>query len=366
MSRTKAWARATQDATRRRITAGRTIAVGLLAALSAIMAASAPAHAQWRVENQSRFILEIAIGYQEGSEIWSEGWLRVRPGESALAIEGDVPPGIYYLYARSSAVHRGGRREWSGNKPLCVDEAESSFFLSSTSVCENAGAVTQLFSAITVGGSPWNTRLVEPATPQRGISSRNVQTYGLQRLLADAGYYDTSRIDGVPGRRTDRAVSAFLSDIGEASRPPYPQLIDLLADAAARREDDRGLRLCNRSDAVVWAAMALRVDRAWESRGWWPLETEECALVVDEALDQSAYYVYADKKDERGPRPLREGEENFCIAQTRFAIPGRNNCQRRGFDEGRFIRVEPNDEGAALVEFQTQDFAEPVRIDATP
>lgn len=324
---------------------------------------SLPAAADWRLCNESSYIVEAAIGYQDGGEVWTEGWIRMRPGDCATAIEGDVRPGPHYLYARSSPAHRGGRREWSGSTPLCVDEMENSFFLSSTTVCENAGAVTQQFSTIDVGETPWRTRLVEPNAPTLGTAERAI-TKGLQRLLSDAGYYAANRIDGISGRRTDRAVASFLSDTNRRGTPPMPELMDLLETAALSRDDGVGLKLCNRSDAVVWSAIATRVDRTWESRGWWPLDIGDCATVIDQELDETAYYVYADKKDDRGPRPLSAGEEVFCLAQTRFAILGREDCAQRGFEEGRFIRVSPEDGGAVTVEFTTDDFAEPIRLEA--
>lgn len=322
------------------------------------------AGAEWRVCNQSSFILEAAVGHEESGELWSEGWMRMRPGECTVAIDGDLEPGTYYLYARSSAAHRGGRREWSGSRPLCVDEAEPSFFLSSSSACEAAGAATRLFSPIDVQEASWRTRLMEPSTPGRGYSIGRARTQGLQRLLADAGYYASNRIDGVAGRRTERAVASYLGDVGRRSEPPYEELLDLLEKTALERKDDAGLTVCNRANAPIWSAIATRVERSWESRGWWELAPDQCATIIDKALDEPPYYIYADKQDDRGPRPLKAGEETFCLAQTRFAILGRNECRQRGFDEGRFVSVEPDGTGAATLELTTEDFAEPVRLDA--
>ncbi len=338
-------------------------AVGLVAAALAGALGSA-ATAEWRVCNQSSFILQAAVGHEESGELWSEGWLRMRPGECTVAIDGDLEPGTYFLYARSSAAHRGGRREWSGSRPLCVDEAESSFFLSSSGTCEAVGAATRLFSPIDVQEASWRTRLMEPSTPGRGYSVGRARTLGLQRLLADAGYYAANRIDGVAGRRTERAVARFLGDMGQRAEPPYEELLDLLEKTAVERKDDAGLTVCNRANAPIWSAVATRVERSWESRGWWELAPDQCATIIDKALDEPPYYLYADKQDERGPRPLKDGAETFCLAQTRFAILGRDECRQRGFDEGRFMSVEPDGAGAAMIEFETDDFAEPVRLDA--
>jgi uncharacterized membrane protein len=135
-------------------------------------------------------------------------------------------------------------------------------------------------------------------------------------------------------------------------------LIDLLENAALQRQDEAGLKLCNRAPALVWAAIALRNDEGWESRGWWPLRPDECAKVLDEPLDQEAYYVYASLTDPESEEdlPLASASEAFCLAPTRFAIIGREACERRGYQEGRFATVLARERPFATLEFSPADF----------
>ena len=340
------------------------IALGGLTAL----AAPAPAAAQWTLCNESSFIVEAAVARPETDRLVTEGWTRIRPGDCEVALE-ELTPGPHYVYGRSSLAHRGGLRQWSGTEPLCVDSRDFSF--SGDAACEDLGFETRFFIEAPIVGTVHRTAFTEPTLekvhPDYGSrvlgdpavpgDPERVRIAGLQRLLSDTGFYART-IDGYSGRRTDQAIAAFVADAGLASTPNDRQLIDLLEEAALQRSDEAGLKLCNRADNTIWTAIATRVEESWESRGWWPLGPDECAKVIDTALTQPAYYVYAalESPDGGADRPLANAQEAFCLAPTRFAILGRGSCRNRGFDEGRFITVLSRERPAATLEFSEPDF----------
>jgi uncharacterized membrane protein len=334
----------------------------LTAALVLALGLSAPAAAQWTVCNESTFIAEVAVAYPEGERRVTEGWTHVRPGECQVARRQALAPGLYHVYARSSLAHRGGLREWSGATPLCIDEGD--FSIAGDAVCEDLGFETRFFLEAPIEESAHRTALVDPdfenlnlTGPEVASNLAQLRIAGIQRLLTDAGYYDRA-IDGYSGLRTTRAIERFVADQRLTATPSDFELIDRLEAAALQRTDEAGLKLCNRAGTLVWTAIAMRRDESWESRGWWPLGPDECAKVLNEPLTQPAYYVYAalPEGEADADRPLSAADEPFCLAPTRFAILGREACERRGYREGRFVTVLASDRPFATLEFTAADF----------
>lgn len=337
----------------------RLLALTLLSAAACALL-GAPAAAQWEVCNHTSFIADVAIAYPEGERRVTEGWTRIRPAGCAQVRRTPLTPGMHYLYARSSPAHRGGMREWAAHVPLCVDARD--FSLAGDAACEDLGFETRFFIEVPIDASTHKSTLVEPELKAVNMVTpmERIRIAGIQRLLSDNGLYDRA-IDGYTGRRTTQAISGFVASEGLSETPSDDELIDRLEAAALRRSDEQGLKLCNRAEDMVWTAIAMRNGESWESRGWWSLGPDECAKVIDEALDQPAYYVYAAIHDPETDEdlPLHAAQEAFCLAPTRFAILGREACARRGYSEGQFATVLARDRPAATLEFSTSDFESP-------
>lgn len=327
----------------------RPLAAAAAFAALAVLGLAAPAHAQWSLCNETSYIVEAAIAYDEAGRRVTEGWTRVRPGECRTVREGPLTPGVHYLYARSSLAHRGGRREWSGYESHCVDIGD--FSIAGEATCEEVGFETRGFVEIDVSGEERRTALMQP----EDYGAETAEVAGVQRLLQDNGY--DVRLDGDRGRRTERAIQRFLDDQGIAGSPDTAALMDRLEEAALAHAEEVGLRLCNRAEGDVWTAIAVRREESWESRGWWPLAPDECAKVIDAELDAPAYYVYAGLRENGVDRPLAAADERFCIAETRFAIIGRENCPERGFSEGRFTTILSQGRTSVTLEFADGDFS---------
>ncbi len=327
-------------------------------ALIAALGLSAPAAAQWTFCNQTSFVVEIAIAYDEGGRRITEGWTRIRPGGCEATRDQELSPGVHYFFARSSDAHRGGRRVWSGNDEHCVDA--NNFYLVGEAICE-VGFEERRFVSISVEGPQHETRLTESVEqdPERAYIS------GVQRLLQDAGY-DIRLIDGYEGRRTTRAIRRFLEENDLPAGLEGDPFIDALEEAAINHSDNVGLRLCNRTESEVWTAIALRRNEAWESRGWWPLAAEQCAKVIDEALSEPAYYVYAGLRSDESDLILSAADETFCLGATRFEIAGREDCLERGHFEGRFLTVLTQEREAVTLNFSDEQFSPPGEAGGAP
>ncbi|MCG8443120.1 MAG: DUF1036 domain-containing protein [Caulobacterales bacterium] len=319
-----------------------------LAAAAGLIAGAA--HAEWTLCNHTSYVLRAAIAYPDGTDLVSEGWLRLRPNECRIARSQRLTPGAHYFYARASRAHRGGMREWAGDTPLCANEED--FSIRGARVCEGAGLPLRLFVPLEITETRWRTTVEEPER----YNAARAGAAGLQRLLRDSGY-EIASIDGYSGRRTVRAINQFMRDSGLSAQPPAHEMIDLLEAAALNSAGDSGLRLCNRSDGQLWTAIAMRRRNEWESRGWWPLAQGQCATVIDEPLEEDApTYVYASLKAAGRERPLAAADETFCLADTKFAILGRVNCIERGYLAGRFLAVPTDGRTAVTLDFGPEDF----------
>src|SRR5215470_11100666 len=84
-------------------------AAALAAALTWASHAAAQGESGWQICNETSYVLEAATARPDGQAILVQGWTRLRPGECRVAINAPLARGTHYLYARTSAAHRGGR-----------------------------------------------------------------------------------------------------------------------------------------------------------------------------------------------------------------------------------------------------------------
>ncbi|MBL8542566.1 MAG: DUF1036 domain-containing protein [Hyphomonadaceae bacterium] len=342
---------------------------GLLfcAAFAALFVFAGGAHAQqnrngWQVCNETSFVLEAATGRPDGRSIVVQGWTRLRPGECRVAVNAPLARGTHYLYARTSSAHRGGRRQWGGDAPLCVDPSDS-FQIENPPQCEPQGLEERRFRRVQINKrDSWRTSFAE-ATQYTAARARQA---GLQRLLMDAGYDLTEGRRGADPRRIAQAIAQFRATAHLAANATESQLIDALEVAARRRAGQVGLTLCNRTRARLWTAIARRRGEGWESRGWWPLAPNACVRTIDEVLIQERYYVYAAMETPEGERLLASGEP-FCTSPARFAILGRTRCDERFYRTTLFSPIRVPNRPGLVVEFEDRDFLEvgvpPRRLD---
>ena len=309
----------------------------------------------WQLCNKTSFVIEASVARYEGQGVVVEGWRRLRPGACDTALEGPLRPGIHYLFARSSSAHRGGRRIWGGDHPLCVDTT-GSFSVESPQDCSAMGLERRDFRPVLIENrNVWKTSLTETEEFDMEMAGNA----GVQRLLADAGIYN-GNIDGHIGRKTRAAIGEFLTQNSLADDTSDQDLIDVLEQIAQDRGRNIGLTLCNRSRNRIWSAIARRKGEGWESRGWWLLESGGCARVIDEPLLTAEHFVFAEMIGENdNVRTLKNATDPFCVARTRFAINGRSACTASAYREALFVATPPAENRRLLFEFFERDFKEP-------
>lgn len=308
----------------------------------------------WDICNETSYVLRFAAAYIRSDRMQAGGWSIVQSGACEVVVTPKDSP--RFLFAESLPIHRDGVREWKGPVELCA--SEENFISDATDNCRLKNMATRDYFA--VNPTERRTAFIEP-----GDFGDNAETAGLQRLLRDAGYKIT-RIDGLSGRRTLRTIDEAKSDLELDKTASNQDLIAALIPAAETARDSVGMNICNDSTNRIFGAIAIQQDGNWTSRGWWPIETGTCAKPHDSSLIGTQAHVFAlqESTDAEGrPLPDRRLRSEvvtpapFCIAESRFAALGRENCLEQGYAVVDF-RPVPSDVDGQVIRLTDADFAE--------
>jgi uncharacterized membrane protein len=303
-------------------------------AVIALCAANAPANAAYRLCNHTSYILYAAIGFQAGSELFTQGWSRIPPGFCATPIVSALKSATYYIYARSSDAHAGPVHAWGGKTHLCAKDSDFSLHTSvAVTGCPDPDAYRIPFAAVEVKGqSDWTTNFTEArAFPDPSANQRA----GIQRLLADNGY-SVGAAEAPPGTRTDLALAAFRARMKIAPNATLADLFDALEDDAARTAQPQGFAVCNKTAEPFFAAIAIKVSGTWNSRGWWKVAANKCARVISEPLNTDRVFLLVERGN--GTR-LVTGTTTFCTTEVQFDVTGRADCAKRGLANEGFAQT---------------------------
>jgi uncharacterized membrane protein len=112
------------------------------------------------------------------------------------------------------------------------------------------------------------------------------------------------------------------------------------------------LKLCNSTSSKIGVAIGYRDPKeGWTSEGWWNVDSQSCALLIQDKLRARYYYIYAfdyDKGGEwGGPIPM-------CTQDSEFTIRGIGNCDGRGFKKSGFFEVDTKEQSDWTVKLTDQ------------
>jgi uncharacterized membrane protein len=111
----------------------------------------------------------------------------------------------------------------------------------------------------------------------------------------------------------------------------------LMAPAPAHAE----LKLCNSTSSRIGVAIGYKDKDGWASEGWWNVDSQSCALLIQDKLRARFYYVYAfdyDKGGEwGGPIPM-------CTQDVEFTVKGIEGCESRGYKKSGFFEVDTQEQ----------------------
>ena len=126
------------------------------ACLVFLLSGTAPAHADFRVCNDTTSLVGVALGFFENGKWITEGWWQVPRETCASLIEGDLDGRFYYLYAEDA--DRGG--QWGGDTFMCTSDRE--FRIEGVEECYARGhRKTGFFEIDTSNKESWMVRLTE-------------------------------------------------------------------------------------------------------------------------------------------------------------------------------------------------------------
>ncbi|MEO0399251.1 MAG: DUF1036 domain-containing protein [Pseudomonadota bacterium] len=315
------------------------------------------ANAKYSLCNKTSYVLSAAIAYVDGDRLATRGWWRLRPGQCKVVLTEPTDPGRYFVYAEGIPGHKGPLRAWSGDTPLCVENA-GFFNLRNQEVCRDDPSRKRQFFTVDVTADAkgnWQTDFAEA----ENYSVFSAEVAGVQRLMRDVGA-SKGRIDGSLGRQTQRDLAAYRKKEGLGAGPEVDNdTIDHLIDKANAAEAKLGFFYCNKADAAVWSAIAETADETYESRGWWRLEPGDCAKVIKGALEKDHYYVYGVVESTDGERRLAGGDKPLCVNDVKFSVANETSCADQELDEAVFKRVEIGGKASSTFEFVTDMFVGP-------
>ena len=121
------------------------------------MAASAPAHADFKLCNGTPSRIGVALGYQDATGWVTEGWWNIPARGCETLLRG--PPPSRYMYVYAIDYDRGG--EWTGTSLMCT--GDKSFRIRETTDCEKRGHGRTGFMEVDTGGNrDWTVQFNDP------------------------------------------------------------------------------------------------------------------------------------------------------------------------------------------------------------
>jgi len=114
------------------------------------------AKADFRLCNDTKSLIGVALGYREKEKWITEGWWQIPADTCSSLIDGDLSAQFFYLYAEDA--DRGG--QWRGDVFMCTDDRE--FRITGVQECFSRGFQKTGFFEIDTGNKDsWMVRLTE-------------------------------------------------------------------------------------------------------------------------------------------------------------------------------------------------------------
>jgi uncharacterized membrane protein len=139
----------------------RALAVAVLSC-GALAVLDRPAHADFRLCNNTASRVGIALGYKDSEGWTTEGWWNVSARSCETLLRGTLVARYYYIYAVD--YDRGG--EWSGQAFMCSRDKE--FTIKGTEDCLARGYDRTGFFEVDTGEQrAWTVQLTESSEQQK-------------------------------------------------------------------------------------------------------------------------------------------------------------------------------------------------------
>ena len=128
---------------------------------------------------------------------------------------------------------------------------------------------------------------------------------------------------------------------GRAARSVAIAVLTMAAVAMGAGRAMAELKLCNSTSSRIGVAIGYKDKDGWTSEGWWNVDSQSCALLIQDKLRARFYYVYAFDYDKGGEWG---GPISMCTNDVEFTIKGIDNCDSRGFRKSGFFEVDTQEQ----------------------
>lgn len=324
--------------------------IGTIAALIALLAVR-PAAAELTLCNRTSYQMDAAIGLEKRVNVATRGWFRVDPGQCRQVVDGTPDVDMVYLHARTPPVYGSAPLPSSGNAEFCI--RDGNFEIGNARGCPVSQQAR--FSPARPSDTPKGptVNLAEEAD----YDDAQARLAGIQRLLVIAGY-DANPIDGVPGAKTQAALTKFLRDRKlAADAASAPNFFDTLLDAA-RNPEGLGFSWCNDTKYTVMASLGIVEMGAIVTRGWYRVNAGSCVR-PDLRGEPRKLYSYGEAVDGNG-RTIKKGDAQLtwggevalCTRDGKFELSDHKDCAARGLNSAGFAAIDVGGQPATTVRFK--------------
>ena len=316
-----------------------------------MLLAATQAQAGLTLCNRTSYRVQAAIGLEKRAIVTTRGWFRLDPGECKLVLDGTLDADIVYLHARTPPLYGSAPIAQNGQAELCVRDGD--FDMADGRGCPVSQQAR--FAAARPSDQP-NGPTVNLAE-EADYDDAQARLAGIQRLLAIAGY-DAYPVDGVPGAKTQAALTKFLADRKlPADAATQPAFFDTLLEAA-NNPAGAGFAWCNDTKYTVMAALGVVEMGAIVTRGWYRVDAGRC-LRPDLRGDPRRLYSYAEAVDASG-RTIKNGdaalawggEVPLCTRDGKFDLSNHKDCAARGLNSAEFAVIDVGANPSTVMRFK--------------
>jgi uncharacterized membrane protein len=124
---------------------------------------------------------------------------------------------------------------------------------------------------------------------------------------------------------------------------------------------EAALTACNKTSYVLEAAVGYEARDRAVSRGWFRIEPGQCRALIDGTLEAKTYYTFAHSSSAHmGEMKYFSGAEPFCTeaGPQDFNVAGQQDCEKRGFVQRGFARIETGGNGDWTTNFtETKEYS---------
>jgi uncharacterized membrane protein len=301
--------------------------------------------------NRTSYRVQAAIGLEKRAIVATRGWFRLDPGECKLVLDGTLDADMVYLHARTPPLYGSAPIAQNGQAELCVRDGD--FDMADGRGCPVSQQAR--FAAARPSEQP-NGPTVNLAE-EADYDDSQARLAGVQRLLTIAGY-DAYPVDGVPGAKTQAALTKFLTDHRlAADAASQPQFFDALLEAA-NNPAGAGFSWCNDTKYTVMAALGVVEMGAIVTRGWYRVDAGRC-LRPDLRGDPRRLYSYAEAVDASGRAIKRDdaplawgGEVPLCTRDGKFDLSNHKDCAARGLNSAKFAVIDVGANPSTVMRFK--------------